>query len=153
MLSPRLLSPRWLSHDNDYTNHSETVLLCNRCACHWIMNSQRILVSNWRTHRKNLMEAPKLHKIMPVRKPCVTVTDVLCNSDIHSQITRCACCYFGPQSIVPTKSTSTELVLSILEVQICNLPRQLNTCSGVAPANQTKERPICKPVREFGVFS
>ena len=24
--------------------------------------------------------------------------------------------------------------------------------SGVAPANQTKERPIRKPVREFGVF-
>ena len=61
---------------NDYTNNSETVLLCNKCVCNRKINSQTINVCNWHVRRKYLMEAPELHKIIPARMPCVT--DVLC---------------------------------------------------------------------------
>ena len=36
---------------NDYTNNSETILLCNRCVCNWKINSQRILLCNWRLQK------------------------------------------------------------------------------------------------------
>ena len=36
---------------NDYTNNSETILLCNRCVCNWKVNSQRILLCNWRLQK------------------------------------------------------------------------------------------------------
>ena len=39
-------------------------------------------------HKKYLMEAPQLHKIIPASKPCAT--DGLCNWDIN---------HFGPRSI------------------------------------------------------
>ena len=42
---------------NDYTTNSETILLCNRCACNWKINSQTIYVCNWPVHRKYLMKA------------------------------------------------------------------------------------------------
>ena len=47
---------------NDYTNNSETFLLCNRCACNWKINSQTIHVCNWRVHRKCLTKAPNYIK-------------------------------------------------------------------------------------------
>ena len=36
---------------NDYTNNSETILLCNRCGCNWKINSQRMLLCKWRLQR------------------------------------------------------------------------------------------------------
>ena len=47
---------------NDYTNNSETILLCNRCARNSNINSQRINVCNRRVHRKYLMKAPNYTK-------------------------------------------------------------------------------------------
>ena len=81
---------------NDCTNNSETILLCNRCACNWKMNSQIILVCIG-VHRKYLVEAPKLHESFPARKSCVT--DVLCNGETDStvQYKRCLCNNFRPE--------------------------------------------------------
>ena len=36
---------------NDYTNYSETFLLCNRCVCSWKINCQRILLCKWRLQK------------------------------------------------------------------------------------------------------
>ena len=47
---------------NDYTNNSETILSCNRCACNRKINSQTISVCNWYIHRKYLIEAPNYTK-------------------------------------------------------------------------------------------
>ena len=69
---------------NDYTNNSETILLCNRCACNWKINSQTIHMCNWRAHRKYLVKAPNYTKEFLPETPCVT--DVLCNWEINSQI-------------------------------------------------------------------
>ena len=64
--------------------------------CDWKINSQTINVCNWHFHRKCLIEAPGLHKIIPARKPCVT--NVLCNWEIDSKIIKCVCNHFGPHS-------------------------------------------------------
>ena len=72
--------PDYYEARNDFTNNSETILLCNTClnAC------------KWHVHRKYLIEAPELHKIMLARKP--SVTNVLCNWEISSQkIKVCVC--------------------------------------------------------------
>ena len=42
---------------NDYTNKTETVLLCNRCACNWKINSRTSNACHWRIHRKYHMKA------------------------------------------------------------------------------------------------
>ena len=68
---------------NDYINVSETILSCNRFACYWKINSQTINVCNCRVHRNYLLKAPKVHKIIHARKPCVT--DVLYNLEISAQ--------------------------------------------------------------------
>ena len=34
-------------HSKVGLHNSETILLCNRCACNWKINSQRILLCNW----------------------------------------------------------------------------------------------------------
>ena len=48
---------------NDYTNSSETILLCNTCVrAIGNINSQTINVCNWRIHRKYLMKVPESHK-------------------------------------------------------------------------------------------
>ena len=60
---------KYYEAQNYYTNNSETILLCDRCACNWRINSQTTNVCHWRIHRKYHMKAPKLHKIIPVRKP------------------------------------------------------------------------------------
>ena len=68
---------------NDYTNKSETSLLCNRCACNWELILRKIVsLYNSRVHRKDLMKAPELHKRVPAQKPCVT--DVLCDLETYS---------------------------------------------------------------------
>ena len=72
-----LTRKKYYEAQHDDINCSETLLLCNRCACNWKISSQRILECNWRVHRKYLMEAPELHKRIPARKPCVA--DVLYN--------------------------------------------------------------------------
>ena len=86
--------PLYYEAPNYYTNHSETILLCDRCACNWKINSQRILVCDCRIHRKYLIEAPELHKRSPARKPCVT--DVLCNWELDSQAIKTRELIFGP---------------------------------------------------------
>ena len=69
---------------NDYTNNSETILLCNRCACNWEIDSQTINVCSWQRSQKVPYEGAELHKRIPARKP--SVRDVLCNWEINSQI-------------------------------------------------------------------
>ena len=76
-----------------YTNNSETILLCNRCACNLKIDSQRILVqlaftdsTLWRRH--------ELHKKCPASEPCET--DVLCNWELIQNNNKCACNHFGP---------------------------------------------------------
>ena len=44
-------APTYYETRNDYTNNSETILLCNRCVCNWKINSQRILLCNWRLQK------------------------------------------------------------------------------------------------------
>ena len=78
---------------NDYTNNSETVLLCKRCARSWKVNSQTINVCNWHLHRQYLMKAPELHKRILARKPCVT--DVLCDWEIIPKQEN-VCNHLGP---------------------------------------------------------
>ena len=77
----------WL---RQYTNNSETILLCNRCACNWKTNSQTINACNWRVHRKHLMKAPNYTKEF--------LPDVLCNWEINSQVIRMR--VIGPLSIL-----------------------------------------------------
>ena len=88
---------------HEYTNNSETILLCNRCACNRKMNSHRILVCTWRADRKYLIEGAQLHKRIPARKPCVT--DVLCKWDSpesNSRIGKCVCVnMLGPMAFQP----------------------------------------------------
>ena len=55
-------APDLLWARNDYTNNSETTLLCNRCVCNRKINSQAINVCNWRVHRKYLVQSAQLHK-------------------------------------------------------------------------------------------
>ena len=38
----------------DYTNNSETILLCNRCACNWKINSQTINMCNCQKFRQGV---------------------------------------------------------------------------------------------------
>ena len=38
-----MVTDRYYKARDDYTNNSEAILLCNRCACNWKTNSQRIL--------------------------------------------------------------------------------------------------------------
>ena len=40
------------ARNQQLTNNSKTILLYNRCACNWKINSKTI---NWRVHRKHLM--------------------------------------------------------------------------------------------------
>ena len=56
-LFPTEFFPLWTYYEarNDYTNNSEAILLCNRCACNWKSNSQTINVCNWRVHRKTYL--------------------------------------------------------------------------------------------------
>ena len=70
---------------NDYTNNSETILLCNRCVCviGKLIPRQLMCVIGAFTESA-LCKRPKLHKRTPARTPCVT--DVLCNWEINSQI-------------------------------------------------------------------
>ena len=69
------------------------------------MNSQRILVCNWRVHREYLLEAPELHKRIPARRPCVT--DVLCNWEIISQIIN-MCVYSRPDNYYIINSSGVQ---------------------------------------------
>ena len=83
---------------NDYTNNSETILLCNKCACNWKINSQTINVCNEHVHRKYLMKAPNYTNLFLPESPVPCVTDVLCNWEINSQTIKCVCNPFGPHS-------------------------------------------------------
>ena len=46
---PDTMRPKMTTQKN-----SETILLCDRCACNWQINSQTINECNWRVHRKYL---------------------------------------------------------------------------------------------------
>ena len=56
---------------NDYTNNSETILLCNRCVCNWKINSQRILLCNW-----HLQKVPHGSALITQKNSC---QKALCN--------------------------------------------------------------------------
>ena len=68
---------------NDYTYNSETILLCNRCACNWEIDSQRILVCTWRSQKVPSGSA-RITQTIPVRKSYAT--DVLRNWETNSRL-------------------------------------------------------------------
>ena len=76
---------------NDYTNNSETILLCNRCVCNGKINSQTInlCVMGAPTEKAPCADA-QFHKRIPARTPCVT--DGLCDWEINSQIIQMCVC-------------------------------------------------------------
>ena len=91
----KLASSSYYEAQNDDTKGSETILLCNRCACNWkFLIPSELLCEFKRIHRKYLMEAPESHEKIPAGRPCVT--DVLCNWEIHSQRMKCVCKQLGP---------------------------------------------------------
>ena len=58
-------------------------------------------------YREYLVEAPELHRIIPARKFCGTVTDVLCNQEINSDNKNVCVVILGPVEIMGAATTVT----------------------------------------------
>ena len=84
-----LVLPSYYEVQNDYANHTETIILCNRCVCNWKQIPRECLRVLGHS-QKYLVEAPELHN----QQPCVT--DVLWNLETNSQIMKNVCNNLGP---------------------------------------------------------
>ena len=74
---------------NDYTNNSETVLLCNRCVCNWKIKSRQLMCVIG-AFTENTFTGARITQSNSCQKQCVT--DILCNWDINSQIIKICVC-------------------------------------------------------------
>ena len=77
-----------------YTKHSETILLCNRCACNWKINYQRLIVWIGAFTESAFWRCPNYTKQILPESPVQQMSSVIGKLNPPKNV----CNHFGPHS-------------------------------------------------------